>query len=128
MCAEIAIDNSSSKENPDDSGLTELREKIIEVAKRQPYWGEKRPIKWLLLADKLDKVREDLQRKGAEQQIALSEVETFGKELGLKDEEEVLAFLQFHHNLGDLIHFSDAHLCDTVILSPQWLVTVFRYQ
>ena len=53
--AKVAIDNTSAVGNPKGSGLSTLRHHIIEVAKKQSYWGEKRPIKWLLLADKLDR-------------------------------------------------------------------------
>ena len=119
--AEVAVDNTTAVGNPDSSGLTQLREKIIEVAKKQPYWGEKRPIKWLLLADELDKERE------ARPQMPLAEVETLAKECGLKSKEEVFTFLTFHHNLGDLIYLNECGLRDTVILSPQWLGNMFRY-
>ena len=118
---EVAIDNTAAVDNPDSSGLTQLREKIIEVAKKQSYWGEKRPIKWLLLADKLDKERED------RPQMPFTEVENLAKECGLKSKEEFFTFLTFHHNLGDLIYLNERGLRDTVILSPQWLGNMFRY-
>ena len=119
--AEVAIDNTAAVDDPDSSGLTQLREKIIEVAKKQSYWGEKRPVKWLLLAEKLEEEREN------RPQIPLTEVENLAKECGLKSKEEVLTFLTFHHNLGDLIYLNECGLRDTVILSPQWLGNIFRY-
>ena len=119
--ATVAIDNASAVGNPDGSGLSTLRHRIIEVAKKQSYWGEKRPIKWLLLADKLDKEKE------TRQQMTLTEVETLGKECGIRNKKEILTFLTFHHNLGDLIYLNECGLRDTVILSPQWLGDIFRY-
>ena len=119
--AEVAIDNTTAVSNPGSSGLTQLREKIMEVAKKQSYWGERRPIRWLLLADKLDEEREK------RPQIPLAEVKNLATECGLKSDEEVFTFLTFHHNLGDLIYLNDSGLRDTVILSPQWLGDVFRY-
>ena len=116
----IAIDNTIAIENPDASGLAQLRDKIIEVAQKQPHWGEKRPIKWLLLADELDKEREK------RSQMTLTEVENLGQELGILTIEEILAFLTFHHNVGDLIYLNEDRLRNTVILSPQWLSNVFR--
>ena len=116
----IAIDNTTAVENPDDSGLAQLRDKIIEVAQKQPHWGEKRPIKWLLLADELDKEREK------RPQMTLTEVEKLGQELDILTREEILAFLTFHHNLGDLIYLNEDGLQNTVILSPQWLSDIFR--
>jgi len=58
--------------------------------------------------------------------MPLAEVEKLAKECGIKNEEELLAFLTFHHNLGDLIYLDEDRLRDTVILSPQWLGNVFR--
>ena len=118
---EIAIDNTTAVKNPDASGLAQLREKIVEVAKKQPYWGEKRPIKWLLLADVLEREREK------RPQMTVTEVEKHGKELGITTKDEIVTFLTFHHSLGDLIFLNEDRLRDTVILSPQWLSDVFRY-
>ena len=103
------------------SGLSTLRRHIIEVAKKQSYWGEERPIKWLLLADKLDREKEE------QPQMTLTKVETLGKDCGIREKDEILAFLTFHHNLGDLIYLDERGLRDTVILSPQWLSNIFRY-
>ena len=119
--AKVAIDNTNAVGNPDGSGLSTLRQHIIEAAKKQSYWGEKRPIKWLVLADKMD--RETQKRR----QMTLTEVETLGEECGITNKEEILAFLTFHHNLGDLIYLNESGLRDTVILSPQWLGNIFRY-
>ena len=119
--ATVAIDNTSAVGNPDGSGLSTLRHHIIEVAKKQSYWGERRPIRWLLLVDKLDREKEK------RQQMTLIEVETLGKECGIENKEEILTFLTFHHNLGDLIYLNECGLQDTVILSPQWLGNIFRY-
>ena len=118
--ATVAIDNTRAVDNPGGSGLSKLRRHIIEVAKKQSYWGEKRPIKWLLLADKLEREKEK------RQQMTLTEVETLGKECGMRNKEEILAFLTYHHNLGDLIYVNECGLRDTVILSPQWLGNIFR--
>ena len=119
--AKVAIDNTCAVGNQDRSGLSTLRRHIIEVAKKQSYWGEKRPIKWLLLADKLDREKEK------RHQMTLTEVETLGEECGIRNKEEILTFLTFHHNLGDLIYLNESGLRDTVILSPQWLGNIFRY-
>ena len=127
ICGEIKIDNKLAKKDPIESGLTELRNMIIKVAKEQAYWGQKRPIKWCLLAHKLDTEGAKLLEEKKEPWITLSEVQSYANQLGVKDEEEITTFLTFHHNLGDLIYFDDAHLRDIVILYPQWLVKVFRH-
>ena len=120
ICGEIAIDNTTAVDDPDASGLATLQDKIIEVARKQPHWGEKRPIKWLLLADELDKEREK------RPQMTLTEVENLGKELRILSREEIVTFLTFHHNLGDLVYLNEDRLQNTVILSPQWLSNIFR--
>ena len=116
----IAIDNTTAVENPDASGLAELREKIVEVAQKQPHWGEEQPTKWLFLADELDRERK------RRPQMTLPEVEKLGQELGILTRQEILAFLTFHHNLGDLVYLNEDRLQNTVILSPQWLSDIFR--
>ena len=119
--AKVAIDNANAVGNPEGSSLSTLRHHIIDIAKKQSYWGEKCPIKWQLLADKLDTEKEK------RQQMTLVEVEILGKECGIIKKEEILTFLTFHHNLGDLIYLNEGELRDTVILSPQWLSNIFRY-
>ena len=124
---EIAIDNTIARSNPEESGLTELRDIIIKLAKKLPSWGATRPYKWMLLANKLEEVGITLQQEGRKPQLRLSEVRQHGKTMGINSEEEVLAFLTFHHNLGDLIYFNEPEMRDIVILSPQWFGDRFRY-
>ena len=124
----IAIDNKGAKGNPGESGLTELRNKIIDIAKMQPYWGEERPTTWCLLAHTVDKLRSKLLDEGKEPLITLADMKSAARKLDMKKEEEILTFLAFHHKLGDLVHFSDTHLHDTIILCPQWLGNVFRQE
>ena len=124
---EIAIDNTIARNCPEESGLTKLRDKIIELAKKLPSWGAKRPYKWMLLAQKLEEIGITLQLEGRKPQMSLLEVQQHGKNLGMNCEEEIIAFLTFHHNLGDLIHFNEPEMRDIVILSPQWLGNRFRY-
>ncbi len=112
-----------SNRDPRDPGVAELRQTVIDVASKQSYWGERRPIKWLLLADKLDQTRDVRQE---EPTMSVTELLTTASQLGLQ-REELGAFLKFHHNLGDLVYFDEPGLNDIVILSPQWLGKVFRY-
>lgn len=105
-----------------DDGILKLRHKIVNVARQQSYWGEARPIKWLMLADELKERANKLEEKC----IKMSDVHQAAKECGLQNNVDVTAFLTFHHNLGDLIYFDDNETRDTVILCPQWLASVFR--
>lgn len=118
VCEIIPVSNL----NVVDKGIQHLRQKIMEVAKQQPHWGEDRPVKWLLLADELAERAHHLEEK----KMMLQELQQIAKKSGIP-EEELEVFLTFHHNLGDIIYFDEAETQDTIILSPQWLASVFRY-
>lgn len=115
----IPISNRKAK----DPGIERLRQVIVEVATKQSHWGEQRPNRWLLLADKLS---QEGDKRLEEPVIQLDEVIRFAAQVGVQ-ESEVAAFLDFHHKLGDFIHFNETGMKDTIILCPQWLANVFRY-
>ena len=45
-----------------DPKLDDLRKTIVEVAKQQPHWGERKPVKWI----PLERLLEELRREGVE--------------------------------------------------------------
>jgi hypothetical protein len=49
----VAIDNTVV-----DSKLEALKQKIVEIAKQQPYWGEQIPTRWFLLEQQLMRLRD----------------------------------------------------------------------
>lgn len=89
---------------------------------KQKYWGEEHPNKWLLLADRLTQPGTT---HPVQSLIDLDKVIEIGTHLGVTNE-EVAVFLKYYHSLGDLIYFDEEGLRDTVVLSPQWLVNMFR--
>ena len=107
---------------PDDPGLAKLRQTIIKVSNKEPYWGAHRQTKWLLLATKLDKERAD---RPDEPVMTTDDVVQAGEGVGMT-RDDVEAFLKLYHKLGELIYFEEAELRDIVILSPQWLGKTFR--
>lgn len=115
----IPISNRDAK----DPEVDRLRKVIVDIATKQPYWGEERPTKWLLLADEL--TREGIVRQD-EPVLQLNEVIQMAEKLDVS-KEDVMVFLNFHHKLGDFIHFDEGELTDTVILNSQWLANMFRY-
>ena len=121
----VPLDNKNAMKDEDGSCLSKLREKIVKVAESQPYWGDKYPIKWLYLANKLDEKRDELMKDEEEPQVTFDEVEHMAKTLDVQME-HLTTFLTLHHNLGDLIWFDEDGLRDTIILSPQWLGNIFR--
>ena len=70
-----------SNRDEDDPGLTRLRKTIIDVASKQPHWREPRPIRWLMLADKLDQVRISYPKDPT---MTLDEVQTTALGLGME--------------------------------------------
>ncbi len=108
--------------NLEGEGVNKLRKVLLDVASKQPYWGELRPIRWIMLADKLSEQRE-LRRD--EPMMHEDEVLKTAQDLGMH-EGDVQKFLNFHHNVGDLVYFDEEGVSDTVILCPQWLGNVFR--
>lgn len=53
--------------------------------------------------------------------------------LGITDYKEVMTMLEFYHDLGVIIYYGkgntaiDNLLRNTVILSPQWLIDMFKH-
>lgn len=115
--AVIAISNKY------DNGVGELRQKIVEAVSKEQYWGEEQPIKWLLLAERLE---EEGSSRREEPVLQLDEVVAIAEEFDMS-RDEVLAFLNHSHQLGDVIHFDEKGLRKTVIMDPQWLINMFRY-
>ncbi|MFM7572096.1 MAG: COR domain-containing protein [Snowella sp.] len=108
--------NSKPDEN---SGITELKHKIAEVAYQLPEMGRTVPTKW-------QKVREEL--KNLEQaylpyQDVIDICETAGME-----QEQAKLFLKISHILGHLIYYEiDPTLGDIVILKPDWLAKAISF-
>jgi hypothetical protein len=50
---DFAIDNTVV-----DSNLVALKQKIVEVASQQPYWGEEVPARWILLERELMRLKD----------------------------------------------------------------------
>lgn len=113
----IAISNKC------DKGVGKLRKQIVEAVTKEQYWGEKQPLKWLLLAERL---KEEGSSRQKEPVLKLKEVVKIAEEFDMS-RDKVLAFLNHSHQLGDVIHFDEKGLRDTVIMDPQWLINMFRY-
>ncbi|CAH1787734.1 unnamed protein product [Owenia fusiformis] len=117
----FAVDNQSD----DDSELNELKEKIVELAEEQRFWGQEVPIKWLLLEKRLIEFKVGTADQHPRHFLKFDEVAKIGFKEGL-DEDSVRACLEFYHSVGDIIYFNEINLNDLVILDPQWLIDVFK--
>ena len=113
----FVIDNK----NGDENDFEKLRKEIFRMVMKQRSWGIERPVRWLKLeADILDKASEK-----STKHLEISEVMWLASAYGI-DEVELQSFLNFHHILGDFIHFAEPNLKDIVITNPQWLADMFK--
>ncbi|WAR10009.1 CRADD-like protein [Mya arenaria] len=70
-----------------------------------------------------------LSKLGGEKRIiSLDEVNSLDGEMDvrIKDSEEIVLFLRFHHAVGSLIYFDDEELAGYVVLDPQWIIDAFK--
>ncbi|XP_013396483.1 uncharacterized protein LOC106163446 [Lingula anatina] len=117
----FAIDNTCQDEDPE---ISDLRRYVMKVAESQKSWGEKNPIRWINLEEDLQ-LRRAPEKRG-KRWIRHGELQKLAVKVGMQDASELKSFLQFHHDIGDLMHFQTDDLSDTVILNPLWLVHAFR--
>ncbi|KAL3866928.1 hypothetical protein ACJMK2_044175, partial [Sinanodonta woodiana] len=93
----FAINNFGPK--PD---IDTLKQKIVELAEQQEYWGEEIPARWLALEQKLMELK-----RGGEKIIEYSRVEEINNRSDVKIENpaELELFLRFEHDLGNIVFF-----------------------
>ncbi|KAL3888112.1 hypothetical protein ACJMK2_000492 [Sinanodonta woodiana] len=81
-----------------DKKLDDLKRKIVEVASKQPYWGEEIPARWLPLE----------------------------QELMRQKSEELDLFLRYLHETGTIIYFRIEILRENIVLDPTWLIDALK--
>ena len=120
----FVVDNTKSGSGDECRGVKKLREKVFSIAKKFPQMEEAIPLKWL----KFEKVLYLLSQEGYKwipiekaRQIAIDEC-------GIADDEQTIrTLLNFLHDQRVLINFTEPpELKSMVILSPQWLIDVFK--
>ena len=119
----FVVDNTKSGSADECQGVKKLREKVHFVAKNLPQMNEAIPLKWL----KYEKVLRLLSEEGYKwipiekaRHIALDEC-------GINDDDQFQTLLNFLHDQRVLIHFNESQeLRNMVILSPQWLIDMFK--
>ncbi|XP_035689686.1 uncharacterized protein LOC118424981 [Branchiostoma floridae] len=118
----FSVDNT--KRNPEDPEMAELRNAILDLAKKQSYMGERIPIKWLELKSKLQDMHKEGKRYCSLKQV----MEAIGSPpAGTTPEENAISILTFWHLCGDIIYFPEIeNLRNFVILEPQWFVDVCK--
>ncbi|XP_071959799.1 probable serine/threonine-protein kinase pats1 [Antedon mediterranea] len=119
-----AIDNSIR--SPLDEFIVELRDHITEVAKNEPYMGEKMLLKWLNFLHEIEKLRAQ-----NEHSITFKQVTKLASQCHITRQDQLFAMLHFHHDLGNIVYYGerdtpDSALNDIIIIIPQWLIFIFK--
>ncbi|XP_072043961.1 uncharacterized protein [Amphiura filiformis] len=120
------IENNPKLQTKEDKKMVkDLRSHIYDIALKEPYMGERIPVRWLLF----EKSLLDLAVKKT-RHISLDQAKLQAKEYGIIDDNELLTVLRFLHDLGTIIYFgtkeADNTLKNMIILDPQWLIDVFK--
>ncbi|KAL3854526.1 hypothetical protein ACJMK2_013791 [Sinanodonta woodiana] len=114
---DFAIDNTIV-----DSRLVALKQKIIEVAMQQPYWGEEVPARWILLEKELMRLK-----AAGIKVIPRTLLEAFNQADDVPiPTEELDLFLKFQNDIGTILYFSIEVLKDKIVLVPQWMIDAVK--
>ena len=101
--------------------FNEIRKILFKMAVSQKSWGIKQPTRWLKLEASIHEEAKTQSLK----HLNLRMVQQLASGFGIS-KEEVDLFLQFHHSVGDFVHYQDEVLKEVVITDPQWLVDMFK--
>ena len=119
----FVVDNTKSGSGDECRGVIKLREKVLAFAKKLPQMNEAIPLKWL----KYEKVLHLLSEEGYMWIRINKAIQIAREECGIYDDEQFRTLLNFLHDQRVLIHFNESpELEKMVILSPQWLIDVFK--
>ena len=119
----FVVDNTKSGSNDECQGVKNLRERVLSAAKELPQIKKAIPLKWL----KYEKLLRLLSEEGYRWIPIEHARQIASDECGIDDDEQFRTLLNFLHDQRILIHFSEtANLEKMVILSPQWLIDIFK--
>lgn len=111
----------------EDIQICHLREQIQKSALQELYMGEQIPTRWLQFEQVITQLVENSNNYACVDQII-----DLAFDLGIEDHDEVQTMLEFYHDLGLIVYYGggsitvDNILQNLVILSPQWLVDMFK--
>ncbi|XP_071142107.1 uncharacterized protein [Mytilus edulis] len=110
----------SNTEDPDDA-FERLRTAIFDTARIMDNWGQALPMKWILLEHLIE-----INKAQGTNFINFTDMINMAKhpDINILSEDELLVFLRFQHNVGNMIFFENIR--DLIILKPQWLADAFR--
>lgn len=108
----------SNTESTEES-FEELRNSISQIAKEKQYFVKHLPLRWIKLENALDVLRDF-----GINVITLEDVIQLANQNAISERKEVMLFLNYQHNIGNIIFFEDTD--QYIILNPKWLVKAFR--
>ena len=119
----FVVDNTKSGSGDECPGVIKLREKVLSFAKKLPQVNEAIPLKWL----KYENALHLLSKEGYNWVPIEKARQIAAEECGICDDNQFRTLLNFLHDQRVLIHFTESpELENVVILSPQWLIDVFK--
>ncbi|CAC5398136.1 unnamed protein product [Mytilus coruscus] len=108
----------SNKED-DHSVFQQIRRDIINLARRMRTWNKDYPLKFIQLEQRLQEKKKELPI------ITYQEIKHISTDTPKPlSKEELILFLEFHHELRSLVYFKD--LPENIILDTQWLSDAFK--
>ncbi|XP_052097355.1 uncharacterized protein LOC127732361 [Mytilus californianus] len=104
-----------------DEVFEKLQYAVYETARKMDIWGNSFPLKWILLEHLIE-----INKNDGKNFINFTDMINLAKhpDINLLEKEDLLLFLRFQHNVGNIIFFEN--IPDLIILKPQWLADAFR--
>ena len=100
-------------------GISDLRQKLLELVREHPLAESRFPRTWLAVRDALEEERKDY--------INYEHFREICRHKGVSDETNQDHLLRALHDLGIVLHFEKLRGFDTQILNPRWLTNaVYR--
>lgn len=115
--------NFISNIKPSENTFSSLRRVIFDIAKEMPAWGEHYPIRWTNLERRIEKLR-----KEGSNVVTLQSIMKVAKKgpVAITSYKEVILFLEYQHQIGNVVFYNDSSLNDCVIIRPTWLINAFK--
>ncbi|XP_063417381.1 uncharacterized protein LOC134699914 [Mytilus trossulus] len=108
-----------SNKDDDLSAFQQIRQNILNLARGMRTWNKDYPLKFIQLEQLLQKQKEEIPI------ISYDAIKAISANTPMPlNEEELIFFLEFHHELRSLVYFKD--LPDNIILDTQWLSDAFK--
>ncbi|XP_052059490.1 death-associated protein kinase 1-like [Mytilus californianus] len=108
-----------SNKDDDHSVFQQIRQDIVNLARKMKTWNKDYPLKFIQLEKILQEKKKELPI------ISYHEIKRISTDTPMPlNEKELSLFLEFHHEIRALVYFKD--LPDYIILDTQWLSDAFK--